>query len=114
MLKEHSNKILTFEQLILKDFYQEWEEDKKKEFVDKQDWKKSEELSFRRVARGKDSQSTKVKWVLSWKILNDPLTRAMMSDRFLEGWHDAIFPQWVNPFKFRRLEQEFKADMRYW
>ena len=56
----------------------------------------------------------KAKWVLSWKILNDPLARAMLSDRFLEGWHEATFPQWVNPYKLRRLQQEFSYDMRYW
>ena len=82
-MKEHSEKILTFEQLILKELFQEWDEEEKQKFVDKKDWLKSENINYRRAGQGKDSQSTKFKWVMSWKMLNDPLVRTMTSDRFL-------------------------------
>ena len=37
----------------------------------------------------------------------------MLSDQFLELWHDKIFPQYINPFKFRRLEKEFKIEKKF-
>jgi len=27
-------------------------------------------------------------------------------------WHDKIFPKYVNPFKFQRLEKEFKIEQK--
>jgi hypothetical protein len=54
--------------------------------------------------RGRNSQSIKRKYAIAWKILNDPFTRVMLSDRFMESWHDKMFPKFINPYKIRRLE----------
>lgn len=76
-------------------------------------WSVSDARSRLREFRGKDKQSTKIKYAVSWKLLNDPLTRAMVSDKFMEAWHDRTFPKLVNPYKFRRMEKELTADKGY-
>lgn len=56
----------------------------------------------------------KNRYGLAWRILTDPFTRLMLSDRFMEQWHERMFPKYLNPYKFRRLEKELKNNIFFY
>jgi len=85
----------------------EWDYEEKIAEIEQKDWSASDARSSLRVLRGRDAQTTKSKYAIAWKLLNDPLARIMLSDRFMEAWHGKMFPKMVNPYKFKRMEKEF-------
>ena len=108
-MKENSNQIFAFEELLLQQYLTpdpiEWDYEEKKKEIEDKDWSGSDARSFLRVLKGRDPQTTKSKYAIAWKLLNDPLARIMVSDRFMESWHDKMFPKLVNPYKFKRMEK---------
>jgi len=110
-MKNNSEQIFAFEELMLRGLL---DYDAKVAEIEGKDYARSDALSWRRVCQGKDPQSTKPKYALAWKLLTDPLTRAMVSDQFMEAWHDRMFPKWINPFKFKRMEKELSLNQDYY
>ena len=77
------------------------------------DFTASDARSRLREIKGRDPQSIRLKYAFAWKIMTQPMTRLMLSDNFMEAWHDRTFPKLINPYRFRRMEKELTIDKNY-